>query len=137
MNHRKPPIPNSYWVSEHLLAGEYPGTFHHDETRARLALLLDAGIRVFMNLTEVPELPPYDDILADEAAARGVDVEHIRLSIRDRGVAAVRHMQEILEHLRRNAQDRKPTYVHCWGGVGRTGTVVGCHLVDTGHTGDE
>ena len=21
-------------------------------------------------------------------------------------------------------------YVHCWGGVGRTGTVVGCHLVE-------
>ena len=23
-------------------------------------------------------------------------------------------------------------YVHCWGGVGRTGTVVGCHLVESG-----
>ena len=28
-------------------------------------------------------------------------------------------------------------YVHCWGGVGRTGTVVGCHLVRRGMTGDE
>ena len=28
-------------------------------------------------------------------------------------------------------------YVHCWGGIGRTGTVVGCHLVRHGLTGDE
>jgi ADP-ribosyl-[dinitrogen reductase] hydrolase len=27
--------------------------------------------------------------------------------------------------------------VHCWGGVGRTGTVVGCHLVRSGLSGDE
>ena len=27
-------------------------------------------------------------------------------------------------------------YVHCWGGVGRTGTVVGCWLVRHGITGD-
>jgi len=26
-------------------------------------------------------------------------------------------------------------FVHCWGGVGRTGTVVGCLLVDAGHDG--
>ena len=28
-------------------------------------------------------------------------------------------------------------YVHCWGGIGRTGTVVGCWLVRHGMTGDE
>ena len=28
-------------------------------------------------------------------------------------------------------------YLHCWGGVGRTGTVVGCWLVRHGRTGDE
>jgi protein-tyrosine phosphatase len=26
-------------------------------------------------------------------------------------------------------------YVHCWGGFGRTGTVVGCHLVRHGRSG--
>ena len=28
-------------------------------------------------------------------------------------------------------------YVHCWGGVGRTGTVIGCVLADEGLTYDE
>ncbi len=28
-------------------------------------------------------------------------------------------------------------YVHCWGGVGRTGTVIGCVLADEGLGYDE
>ena len=28
-------------------------------------------------------------------------------------------------------------YVHCWGGIGRTGTIVGCYLVRHGLTGDQ
>ena len=27
-------------------------------------------------------------------------------------------------------------YVHCWGGIGRTGTVIGCHLVRHGSEGE-
>ena len=30
------------------------------------------------------------------------------------------------------AQQHGAVYVHCWGGVGRTGTVVGCLLADAG-----
>ena len=29
-------------------------------------------------------------------------------------------------------QGRK-AYVHCWGGVGRTGIVAGCYLIEHGH----
>jgi hypothetical protein len=28
-------------------------------------------------------------------------------------------------------------YVHCFGGIGRTGTVIGCSLVEQGMGGDE
>jgi protein-tyrosine phosphatase len=28
-------------------------------------------------------------------------------------------------------------YLHCWGGIGRTGTTVGCYLVRHGNTGEE
>jgi hypothetical protein len=134
---RKPPIPNSYWVNDHLLAGEYPGGSDDQTSRDRLVRLLEAGIRVFIDLTEAYELPPYDAILQEEAAARGLSVQHVRMSIRDARVTSVRHMEEILGNIDRHARASRPTYVHCWGGIGRTGTVIGCHLVEQGHTGDE
>jgi len=134
---RTPPIPNSYWVNDHLLAGEYPAGVDIRSTREKLAHLLDAGISVFIDLTEHFELPPYDAILKEEAAARGLSVEHVRMSIRDANVTTVRHMREILAQIGRHAQANRAAYVHCWGGVGRTGTVVGCHLVEQGQTGDE
>ena len=28
-------------------------------------------------------------------------------------------------------------YVHCWGGIGRTGTLVGCYLVRRGMAGSD
>lgn len=137
MPNRKAPIPNSYWVTDHLVAGEYPGGFDDRKTRERLGSLLDAGVRVFINLTEDFELPPYERILREEAVTRGISVQHVRMPIRDANVTTVRHMREILSHIERHAEAKLPTYVHCWGGIGRTGTVVGCHLVEQGHTGEE
>ena len=36
-----------------------------------------------------------------------------------------------------HALERGGVYVHCWGGIGRTGTVVGCVLADEGLDYDE
>jgi protein-tyrosine phosphatase len=44
---------------------------------------------------------------------------------------------EIVKTLRFEVENRRPTYVHCWGGVGRTGTVVGCLLADRGFSMQE
>jgi len=30
-----------------------------------------------------------------------------------------------------------PTYLHCFGGHGRTGTVICCHLIRRGRTADD
>ena len=61
------PIPECYWVVPGLLlAGEYPFSFVEEEGRARLRAFLDAGIRLFVDLTEEREsgrsdfLEPYE-----------------------------------------------------------------------------
>ena len=132
------PIRNSYWVVEGMLAaGEYPGALSPEEARIRLQQFLDAGIRVFLDLTEDGELLPYAGFLDEKAEHLGIDVEWRRLSIPDVSVPTVPQMRQILCAVRDAMAAGKPVYVHCWGGVGRTGTVVGCHLVETGLSGRE
>lgn len=131
-----PRDPDCYWVQDgQLLAGEYPGDREEVTARQKLGDLLDAGIRTFVDLTESHELTPYSDWLASEAAARGVAVRYQRFPIEDLNVPTVPHMREILTEITRVLDAGTPVYVHCWGGIGRTGTVVGCWLVERGHTG--
>jgi protein-tyrosine phosphatase len=135
-NSRRVPIPNSYWLpGERILAGEYPGAQDARATSARLELFLDAGISSFIDLTSAGELVPYEPLLREMAAERGVDVHYKRLSIDDLSVPTPEHMHRILELIEAEHAAGRTVYVHCWGGVGRTGTVVGCHLVRSGLDG--
>ena len=45
-------------------------------------------------------------------------------------------MSKILDAIDAAMRDGKTVYVHCLGGVGRTGTVIGCWLVRHGRTGN-
>src|ERR1700676_2274446 len=70
-----PPRPNgnTYWVVPlKFLAGEYPGDEDPVKTRKKIKQFLPAGIRHFIDLTELHEknrslleLVPYDAILAE------------------------------------------------------------------------
>jgi len=137
---RRGPIPDSYWlVPDLLLAGEYPGADQDHRARAKLAKFLDAGVRTFIDLTESSEpLAKYDGLLQTLAVERGVEIKHLRFSVRDAGVPAEReHMTRILATIREEIAAGRPVYVHCWGGIGRTGTVAGCWLVEEGLAGPE
>jgi predicted protein tyrosine phosphatase len=132
MSIQAPQDPDSYWVEPgRFLAGEYPG--HVDEARARMKVqaLIEAGIRVFIDLTEPGEygLRPYERII-DEARRTGRDLTYRRLPIRDISVPTAARMREILSLVDESLEAGRPVYVHCWGGTGRTGTVVGCWLVE-------
>jgi protein-tyrosine phosphatase len=46
-------------------------------------------------------------------------------------------MRRILDTIDASIERGLPVYVHCWGGRGRTGTVIGCYLARHGMaTGD-
>ena len=133
------PIPNSYWLPERsVCCGEYPGAKAASEARRKLGLLLDAGIRSFVDLTEEQDgLAPYDALLREEAARRNIDVDWFPLGIRDMSVPTSQRMAQILESITEQARRSPAVYIHCWGGVGRTGTVAGCYLVRCGRSGAE
>jgi len=131
---RDPPFPNSYWLpGAQLLAGEYPGGKTHDAARRKLGALLDAGVTHWVDLTEtVDPLAPYDEVLSALAFERGVEVTYARLSIPDMSVPEEERMIEILDSIDESLGVGGTVYVHCWGGIGRTGTTVGCWLVRQG-----
>ena len=108
-----------HWVvPERLAAGPYPQD---------LAELRAAGIDAFVDLTETGELPPY--------AVDGV--EYRRAPIRDFGTPSVAEMEAILELLDELLARGRTVYLHCFGGRGRTGTVLGCYLVRQGWGADD
>ena len=132
------PIPESYWVEpDRLLAGEYPAQYDSELTRKRIAALIQAGFTTFIDLTKPNETIAYIRILLDEARLYEVEVKHLRFPIGDFGLPAPELMTSILDTIDAELQAGRKTYVHCWGGIGRTGTTVGCYLVRHGLTGAE
>jgi hypothetical protein len=145
------PCPRSYWViPARLLAGAFPGDKNEAEASGtcrdvagrrspKLQALFDAGIRCIVNLMEPDERDHQGDLFADYAplfkeiaAKSGERVSCRRFPVPDLGVPDIATMQRILDTIDAAIADRIPVYVHCWGGIGRTGTVVGCFLIRRG-----
>ena len=135
----KPPFPNSYWVVPgRFAAGEYPGARVESDARTKLRALLQAGITHFIDLTESNELLSYVDMLDEEAGGIGLSAKHVRLAIMDGKVpSSAGAMADILDAIDAAMAEGMAVYVHCRGGIGRAGTVVGCWLVRHGRTGGE
>ena len=133
------PMANTYWVVPgRFAAGEYPGDWSRAEAARRLRTLLRAGIDHFIDLTRpVDGLKPYERIAQEQGRAEGVEVRREHHPIVDMSVPRdAGEMKAILDSVDHAMAAGRTVYVHCWGGIGRTGTVVGCWLVRHGLTGD-
>jgi Cyclin-dependent kinase inhibitor 3 (CDKN3) len=133
------PIPESYWVLPgKFLAGGYPIS-SVDETIAHqcLAAFIEAGTDTFFDLTREGELPAYQPFLQEEAVHYGIPVSYQRVTIQDKGLPSHDRMADLLDALDAALADGRKVYLHCWGGIGRTGTTVGCWLVRHGLSGGQ
>jgi len=118
------PIETSYRVTNQIYAGEYPRNKDEESSRVKLQQFESFGITHFIDLTEEGELAPYDEMLYNGATYQ-------RFPIRD--VSVPKSMDEVRKLVKRiikivSKNPEAKVYIHCWGGVGRTGLIVGCLL---------
>lgn len=113
------PVPARYAVAEGLCAGGYPGT------PDAVAALERDGVTLFVDLTHPSDpLPDYGQWLTH--------ARRIAHPIPDMGTPTAGHVMRILDDVDAARAGGGTAYVHCWGGVGRTGTVIGCWLMRHG-----
>ena len=149
MNPERPtpvsPTPNCYWVVPGFLAGNYPRTREEESSREKLRRILDAGVTCFVDLTTRHDpLEPYEHLLSELAggaatvAAEAGAAARESFPVSDLSIPGSHETtRAILDTIDHVIGDGGVVYVHCWGGIGRTGTIVGCWLVRHGMTGEE
>ena len=137
--HPDPPIPESYWVQPgQLLAGAYPIRVGAAEEamRQRVRRFLAVGMTSFVDLTEAHECVSYFPLLMAGVSEGTCPPAYQRLPIRNWDVPTPAMMIRILDAIDTALTEGQSVYVHCAGGIGRTGTVVGCYLVRHGMQGE-
>ena len=118
------PIRNSYMVMDRVYAGEYPRDLDEQKSTEKIKQFSQFGITHFIDLTEEGELRPYEQMLSSH-------MQHIRFPIQDvSSPASIESVKDLIGQIHGilNESDENKVYIHCWGGVGRTGTIVGCLL---------
>lgn len=146
------PTPESNWVIPgKLLVGAYPASQSDDETFDLITSILKYGVSKFVCLQEeyreygVTEAmwrsgnalrPYFEDVKNIVTEKRQyeelndfsiVDIEKlsfIHFPIRDCGITDDSRVLELAKTLVQALKDGEIIYLHCWGGHGRTGTVV-------------
>lgn len=120
------PIRDCYRVADGFLAGAYPASADPEEAGRRLRTFARYGVDVYFDLTHPADpLEPYAQLL-------GTRARRIPHPIVDFGTTTIPHMIRILDDLDAATGGGHTAYLHCWGGIGRTGTVVGCWLMRHG-----
>ena len=114
----------------------YPGRTYRRDLDEDVALLRAVGVERLLLLVDDVELRHWSDpAIVQRASAAGVLV--IRHPIPDgQPPGSLAEMRAILDEIREGRASGNVA-VACMGGVGRTGTVAACALVESGMTPDE
>lgn len=112
-----------YRVDEYIWAGAYLGARTQSEAIAKLQWLAHEQIAVIIDLTTPADhLEPYLELLPLYAP----QATHYAFPVTDMNVPAPAQLLAILDTITHAVAARQHVYIHCYGGIGRTGVVVTC-----------
>lgn len=120
----QPPSERSYWAAPNLIGGVYPGDADAGVAADKVATLVQAGVTLFIDLTDDRDgLAPYEQLLSDAPGTT-----RLSLPVRDLTPPTPEVIKDALRAIDDELRAAGTVYVHCWGGKGRTGTILGCYL---------
>lgn len=124
-------IPDAWWAARGLLAGPLAVSPDRALYRARIRALLDAGVRTVIDLRTAAEPPGIGSLLEKQARA-DEDVAWINTPILNGAAPSHALLEAILDAIDASLARSRGVYVHCAGGLGRTGTVIACWWIRQG-----
>lgn len=119
------PLHQSFHVDWNIYAGEYPGDKYGKKAEEKIEQMTHFGVRHYIDLTEEGELRPYSQLLPKGTT-------YTRFPIRDCDVpSSIDDVEKLIRHIQKlSKRNDGYVYIHCWGGVGRTGTIVACYFAE-------
>ena len=112
------------------MAGRHPSASGAEHAAATVSDLLEEGVTLFVDLTQVGELEPYASLVVPPA-------RYVNRPIGDFSVPGREALVATLDEIDAEHDAGGVVFVHCWAGCGRTGVVVGSWLVRHGVDPDE
>ncbi|CAL1147317.1 unnamed protein product [Cladocopium goreaui] len=131
------PHATCHWMLPKLLAGSFPGDRTEPNHSAKVRSLLDGGVNTFICLQEHGELKRFTPYVTTAETLRKSEstefpdaLEFFHCPIQDNDVTSDDQLLCALRTLVKKLLQGRGVYVHCWGGHGRTGTLI-CALLVT------